>query len=99
MKMLDKMMDELHEEVEGARCYAEKYIENKARGNTPRANKFKEMASDELKHAGYLREMAVTDEEGIKRVYNLTENEVEAWEHAHKKINDEMAMVQHLLSM
>lgn len=99
MKMLDKMMDELHEEVEGARDYAEKYIDCKARGNIPRANKYKEMASDELRHFTTLRDFAIADAEGIKRIHTLTENEVEAWEHAHKKINDEIAMIHHLLSM
>ena len=55
MKILDHMIEDLEEEVDGAREYAEKYIECKAKGNTARATKYKEMAMDELKHAGYIR--------------------------------------------
>lgn len=99
MKILEEMIEELEEEVEGAREYAEKYIECKAKGNLPRANKYKEMAQDELKHAGYIREFDMMDAESIKRVHTLTEDEVHHWEHAHKKLNDEIAMVHHLLSM
>jgi hypothetical protein len=51
MKMLEKFMDHISGELEGAMEYAEKYIENKAKGNTMRANVFKEMAGDELRHA------------------------------------------------
>ena len=98
MKILDKMIDCLHDEVEGAREYAEKYIDSKAKGNIPRANKYKEMANDELKHASYLREFAIADAESIKRVHPLSEEEATAWEHAHRRLNDEIAMVHHLLS-
>lgn len=99
MKILDHMIEDLEEEVDGAREYAEKYIECKAKGNTARATKYKEMAMDELKHAGYIREFAISDAESVKHVHTLTEEETSAWEHAHKKLNDEIAMVHHLLSM
>lgn len=99
MKIIEKMIDCLHEEVEGAMEYAEKYIENKARNNINRANKYKEMATDELKHAGYLREMDIMDIDEMKKVYTLTEEEETAWEHGHKHINEKMAMVHHMLSM
>jgi hypothetical protein len=99
MKTLDRMIEHLEEEVEGAREYAEKYIDCRAKGNIPRANKYKEMAQDELKHAGYIRDFAIADAEGIKRVHTLTEEEEHKWEHSHKKLNDEIAMIQHLLSM
>ena len=99
MKILDEMIEELEEEVEGARAYAEKYIECKALNNMARAAKYKEMAQDELKHAGFVRGFAMEDADGIKRVHNLTEEESNHWQHAHKKINDEIAMIHHLLSM
>ena len=98
MRKLEKMIDDIHDEVDGAREYAEKYIDSKAKGNVPRATKYKEMATDELKHANYIRDFAIADAEGIKRVHTLTEEEVEAWEHAHKRLNDAIAMVQHLLN-
>jgi hypothetical protein len=99
MKILDEMLEHLEEEVEGAREYAEKYIECKARGNVARANRYKEMAQDELKHATMLREMDVADVSELKRVYSITEEEQNAWDHGHKHLTDEMAMVMHILSM
>ena len=99
MKVLDKMLDCLEEEVEGAKEYAEKYIECKARGNMNRANKYREMASDELKHAGYLREMDIMDIDELKKIYTMTEDEELAWEHGHKRINEQMAIVKHMLEM
>lgn len=99
MRKLEKMIDDIHEEVDGAREYAEKYIESKAKGNIPRATRYKEMANDELKHANYIRDFAIADAESIKHVHTLTEEEVEAWERSHKRLNDEIAMVQHLISM
>ena len=99
MKTVEKMLEHLEEEVEGARDYAEKYIECKARGNITRANKYKEMAHDELKHATFLKEMDMADVEDLKKVYPMTEEEHHHWEHGLKHLTDQMAMVMHILSM
>lgn len=99
MRILENMIEELEDEIEGAREYAEKYIDCKARGNIARATKYKEMAHDELRHFATIRDFAIADADGIKRVHTLTEHEVEWWEHNHKKLNDEVAMINHLLSM
>ena len=99
MKILDKMLDRLEDEVEGAREYAEKYIECKSRGNMARANKYKEMAHDELKHATFLKEMDIADVSELKKVYALTDEEQAHWDHGHKHLTDQMAMVMHILSM
>ena len=99
MKILEKMLDHLEDEIEGAREYAEKYIECKARGNMPRANRYKEMANDELKHASFLREMDMADVSELKRSYNMTEEEQRTWDHGQKRLTDEMALIMHILSM
>ena len=54
---MSKMMDELKD----AKEYAEKYKECYLKGDFQRANKYKEMAEDELKHAHYVREMLSFD--------------------------------------
>ena len=99
MKIIEKILDHLEEEVEGAREYAEKYIECKARGNMMRANRYKEMAHDELKHANFLKEMDMTDIDDLKKVYTMTDEEEHHWEHGMKHLTDQMAMVMHILSM
>lgn len=99
MKLIDKMLEQLEDEVEGARDYAEKYVECKARGNMSRANRYKEMAHDELKHATFLKEMDIADIDELKKVYPMTDEEQSLWEHGHKHVNDQMAMVMHIISM
>ena len=99
MKLLEKMLDHLEDEIEGAREYAEKYIECKARGTMPRANRYNEMANDELKHASFLREMDIADVSELKRAYQMTEEEQSLWDHGQKRLTDEMALIMHILSM
>jgi hypothetical protein len=99
MKLIHKLIDGIHEELEGAKEYAEKYIDAKARGNVTRANKYAEMASDELKHATYIKDFAVMDIDEIKKVYPLPVELEEEWEHAHKKFIECMAIIKHMLSM
>ena len=99
MKMIYDKIEHVHEELEGALEYAEKYIVCKARGNMAHANKFKEMAHDELNHAQTLHEMYSEDIEQLNKVYTLTEEEEKEWEHCHKHFAEKVAMVRHILSM
>ena len=99
MKLIDKMLDALCEEVDGAKKYAEKYIQCKARGHISEATKYKEMSNDELKHAGYLREMDLAEFDELKKVYEMTEDEREKWEHGHNRIGEQMALVKRILAM
>lgn len=99
MKMIDKMLAHLNEEVDGAITYAEKYVEAKANGNTARANRYKEMANDELKHASFLREMTATDVQELKKVYKMTDAEESGWDHGQNQLTERMALAMHILSM
>ena len=99
MKKLDKMKCYVCEELDGATQYAEKYIEMKAAGNTAWANKFREMANDELNHAKYMYDWFNEQMNDIKKVYELSEGEEDEEEHLHKKYADKVAHVKHMLTM
>lgn len=99
MMLIEKMLEELEEEVEGAKEYAEKYIECAARHNLPRANKYKDMAMDELNHAANLREFFTADVAEIKHVYPLPEEDQMHWDHVNKHLNEQMAIVRQMLAM
>lgn len=99
MKLIHKMIEHIEEELEGAKSYAEKSIDSKARGNMARAEKYAEMARDELKHATYIKEFAMADIEDIKRVYKLPVEDEEKWEHAHKHFIECMAIIKQMLAM
>lgn len=97
MKILDKMMDHICDELEGAWEYAEKYLENKAKGDQ-RSSKYREMALDEIHHAEILYSFAVDDIEKLERFYTLTGEEEEKWEHTKKKFTERVAFLKHTLT-
>ncbi len=99
MTKIKKYAEHIMEEVEGAKEYAEKYIECKAKGNTQWANRFKEMAGDELKHAGYLHEKATQEIEELSKVFQPTEEMREKWEKCHKEYVERTAWVKQMLLM
>lgn len=99
MKSIKKYVEQLEEELEGAQDYAEKYVECKAKGNMTRANRFKEMATDELKHCGYIHEMAVQEIEEIKRVYTAPSEMQEKWEKAHKLYVERASWIKQMLTL
>ena len=90
------MMDE---EIESAKDYAEKYVEYKAKGDMTRANRYKEMANDELKHSNYIHEWAVKEIEEISKVYTPPVEMQEAWDKAHKEYVEKVAWIKQMLSL
>ena len=98
MKIIDDMIGRIDEEIDGAREYAEMYIQSKSKGEHTRASKYKDMAGDELRHASYLCEFATTDVDYIKKVYSLTVDDDIKWERAHKRFHERMAMVRQMLA-
>jgi hypothetical protein len=99
LKSIKRYVDSIDEEIEGAKDYAEKYVEEKAKGDISRANRYKEMASDELKHATYLHEWAVAEIDKISKVFTAPTWMMEKWEKAHKEYVERVAWVKTMLSM
>ena len=98
MKLVHKFIDQIDDELDGAKEYAERYIECRAKGNASRAAKYKEMAGDELRHAGYVYDFAVMDIGEIKKVYPMPIEVEEAWDKAMKHYAECVAMVKHMLT-
>ena len=99
MKSIKKYVDHIEDEIEGAKEYAEKYVEFKARGDSQRASHYKEMASDELKHAMFIHEWAVEEVERISKVYTPPAAMQEKWDLEHKKYVEEVAIIKQILNM
>ena len=99
MRMIKDLIDHLDEEIEGAKEYAEKYVELKAKGNMQRANKYKEMANDELKHTNYIHEMAVQEIEELKKVYTAPADMQDKWDKAHKEYVERVAWIKQMLTL
>lgn len=99
MKIIKDLVDRIDEEIEDAKHYAEKYVECKAKGNINNANKYKEMANDELKHASYIHEMAVAEISQVEKIYTAPVEMQEKWEHSHKEYVEKVAWIRQMLAM
>lgn len=97
MRVIKELVDRIKEELEDAMNYADSYVECKAAGNMMRANQYREMSHDELKHAGYIHAWAVAKVEEVQRVYSPPEEMLEKWKAAHRRYTDEVARVKIML--
>lgn len=99
MRSIKAYVEHIDEELEGAKDYAEKYVEAKAKGNMSMANKYKEMATDELRHAGYVHEFAVAEIDALSKVYTPPVEMQKKWEESHKEYVEKAAWIRQMLSM
>jgi hypothetical protein len=99
MRHIKRYVEDIEEEIEGAKDYAEKYVEAKARGDVSRANRYKEMAMDELKHSSYLHEWAVSEIDSLSKVYTPPAEMQEKWEMAHRQYVEKVAWIKQMLAM
>lgn len=99
MRIIKNYVEKIDEELEGAKEYAEKYIELKVKDDMNSANKYKEMAMDELKHATYEHEWATKEISKISSVYDAPMDMMEKWEKSHKEYVEKVAWIRQMLSM
>lgn len=99
MKAIDDLAYQMIDEVEGARNYAEKYIESKAIGDSQLMSRFYEMAQDELKHAEYIYDKMVKEIEKIDAVVSMPSKSVDEWNRHKSKYIECAAWVKYILSL
>jgi hypothetical protein len=96
---IKKLADEIMDELDSAKEYAEKYVEYKANNDTQWAARFNEMAKDELKHAEYLHELVVNMIQKLSTVYTPPQEMQEKWDADHKKYVEKAAWIKQMLSL
>lgn len=99
MKLIKQYVEGIEEELEGAKDYAEKYVEAKVKGDANKASRYKEMAMDELKHSSYIHEWAVSEISAISKVYTPPAEMQEKWDKAHVQYVEKAAWIRQMLSM
>lgn len=99
MRSIQKYVDAIEDEIEGAKKYAECYVEARARGDIDKANRYKEMSNDELKHAMYQHEWAAAEIDKISKVFKPPVEMQEKWDKAHATYVEKVAWVRQMLSM
>ena len=99
MTRIKKLADEIAEELESAKEYAEEYLTFKAKDKGTWANRYKEMANDELKHAGYLHDRVVDEIAELRNVYTPPQDMMDKWDSDHKKYIEKAAWIKQMLIM
>lgn len=99
MTKIKRLVDKIDEELDGAKEYAEDYISCKAKGNTSWAQKYKEMANDELRHAMNIHDKAVAEIEELNKVYTPPVEMQDAWDKSHKEYVEKTAWIKQMLTM
>jgi len=100
MTKIKKYVEDIGEELEGAKHYIEKALEYKAAGNATRYARYKEMSAQELAHAMTLHEYAVQDIEQLKAVYpDIPQDMMEKWDKSHVKFVEKAAWIKQMQSM
>lgn len=97
MKKFRKMVDHIAEELDGATEYAENYIGEKMKGNAAKAQKFREMATQEMQHAANWYDWTDKYGEELKAVMPLSEEDSEDWEACKRKYAEKTAMLKYML--
>lgn len=98
MKKIKELVDWIDDELEGAKCYAEKYVYKKAKGSQW-ANQFHTMAEDELKHAEIIHRLAVEEIEQLNTVFKAPEEMQAKWDESHKAYVEKAAWIRQMLAM
>ena len=97
MKKIKKYVNMIKDEIESAECYAEKYIEAKAMGETSYAEKYKLFAQQELDHAMFVHNLAEVFIDKVSKVITPPAEMKEKWEAAHiecvSKVDEIKAMI------
>lgn len=99
MQKIKVIADQIEEEVESAKCYAETYIELVLEGNDKWASKYRDMAMQELTHSTWLHERAVDMIQRLKSIYTAPPEMQEAWDKTHEKFVSEANEVKQMLQM
>lgn len=104
MTKIKKYVEDIAEELDGAKHYIETALEYKAMGNssdnTARYNTYKEMSVQELNHAMNLHQFAVQDIEKLKVVYpDVPQEMMDKWDHAHVEFVEKAAWIKQMQSM
>ena len=104
MTKIKKYVEDIAEELDGAKHYIETALEYKAMGSTPentsRYNIYKEMSIQELAHSSNLHQFAVQDIEKLKAVYpNIPKEMMDAWEKSHVEFVEKTAWIKQMQAM
>lgn len=98
MRRVAELVSQIREELDGAKNYAETYLELKAAGDAW-AGKYRDMANDELRHADLIHARAAEEIKKLQAVYTPPEDMAEQWRASHRKYAEDAAWIKTMLNM
>lgn len=99
MKRIKDLVDNIGDELNDAKMYAESYLDAKANGDQEHTQHYMEMSKDELKHSGYLHEIAVQEINKLREVYTPPQEMIDVWEKSHKEYIEKAAWIKQMLTL
>lgn len=99
MRYIKELADNIMEEVEDAKKYAEKSLEHKAWDDSYAASRYHQLAEDELSHASFLHELVTKQIKKLGEVYTPPSCLQEEWGKMHKEFTEKAAWIKQMLNM
>lgn len=99
MKRIQALVDQIKEEIEGAKDYAEMSLDFKSKGDNGLAVKFRDMSNDELRHAMVMHDYALDEIKKLETVFTAPVEMQEKWNLAHREYVEQVAWVKTMLQM
>ena len=99
MTAIKDLVDQIDEELDGAKKYAEAYVQAKVDDDSYWKARYHEMAEDELKHADYIHELTAKKIKALGEVLVPPQAMLDKWESSHKDYVERAAWIRQMLSM
>ena len=100
MNKIKRYVEDINDELDGAKHYIECALEYKAQGDSSRYSKYKEMSLQEMAHSQNLHQFAVEDIMKLKAVYpDIPQEMLDKWDHAHVEYVEKSAWIKQMQSM
>ena len=100
MKKIKDYVNGIEDELNSAKEYIEKALWYKAKGDSTRYSKYREMSNQELEHAMNLHQFAVEDIEKLESVYpDIPQDMLDSWNKSHNEYVEKTAWIRQMQSM
>lgn len=100
MKKIKEYVEGIEDELESAKEYMEKALWYKAKGNSERYSRYKEMSLQESSHANNLHQFAMEDIEILEKAYpDIPQDMMDKWNHSHNEFVEKSAWIKQMQSM
>ena len=100
MKKIKDYAERIDDELCSAKEYMEKALWYKAKDDSNRYSKYREMSNQELEHAMNIHQFAVEDIDKLEKVYpDIPQDMLDSWNKSHAEYVEKTAWIRQMQSM